>query len=176
MGIPIPEFKVLLYGPELNPAGLRARARFEGNVLAVIAHDRTRTVPAQELSLETGGYDGRQWLIIWTAREGRYSAMLQGEQALKAFIRLAPPKIGQQLARARKSHAIMEHRFILGLILLVIVLFLALWLLWANADHLSQWAVSHISLEQEQLGDLTLVRLHSLLDLVEQVPAAAYPL
>lgn len=158
MGIPTPEFKVLLYGPGLHPAGVRARARFEDSYLIVFAQNAMLTVAARQITLKTGGYDGRQRMIVWVAKEGTYSAMLQGEEALEAFIQLAPPKIGRQLHQVRKQQALTGRRFSLSLALLALLLLLpllALGLFWTNADRLSLWAVSHISLEQErQLGEL----------------------
>ena len=142
MCIPIPEFKILLYGPSLHPAGIRARARFEGNALAVSARNAFLLVEPERLTLRTGGFDGRQWLITWVSAEGTHSAMLQGEDALSAFIQLAPPELSQQLAQARASHARVGRRFALGLVLLVLIAILLAGLLWFNADKLGQWVVS----------------------------------
>ncbi len=174
MGIPIPEFKVLLYGPELHQAGLRARARFEGNILAVIAHGKTLMVPAHRLSLKTGGFDGRQRLIVWVAEDGTYSIMLQGEDALEAFIQLAPREIGRQLFRARNDHTHTGRRLILGVALLAFLSLLLMGMLWVNADRLSQWAVSHITREQEQqLGELAFAQMRPSLKLAEPGTATA---
>lgn len=160
MGIPIPEFKVLLYGPSINPAGIKARARFEGNTLAVAAYKGFFLVPPNLITLRAGGYDGRQWLITWTAQEGTYSAMLQGDDALEAFIQLAPEEISQQLRQTRKDHAHTGRRIIIGLTILALLVLSALGLFWVNADRLGQWALSHISREQEQqLGDLVYAQM-----------------
>jgi len=177
MGIPTPEFKVLLYGPGLDPAGLRARARFEERYLVVFVQDTMLTVAAERITLKTGGYDGRQRLIVWKGREGTFSAMLQGEEALEAFIQLAPKEIGRQLYKARKSQTRTGRRFSPALALLALLLFmplLALGLFWANADRLSQWAVSHISLEQEQqLGELAYAQMCPSLKELKNSRAAA---
>lgn len=177
MGIPIPEFKVLLYGPSFNSAGIKARARFENGSLAISLRKGSFLVPPHLLSLRTGGYDGRQWLVTWQSHDGAYSAMLQGEEALEAFTQLAPAEIGQQLLRVRKSHARVGRLFKPGLALLAFVLLvplLALGLFQATADHLVDWAVSHISLEQEQrLGDLVIAQMRPSLKLAEQGPASA---
>jgi Zn-dependent protease with chaperone function len=177
MGIPTPEFKILLYGPGQPPGGLRARARFEGNYLVVFTHGAMLTVPAQQIHLKAGGYDGRQWLIVWVAQEGIFSAMLQGEAALEAFIELAPAEIGRQLHQAQISQTRSGLRFRLGQALLVLLLLLpvlALGLFWANADRLSQWAVSHISLEQErQLGELAYAQMRPSLKLLKKSHATA---
>lgn len=150
MGIPIPEFKVLLYGPSINPAGIKARARFEGNTLAVAAHKGFFLVQPHQITLRAGGYDGHQWLITWTAPEGTYSAMLQGDGALDAFIHLAPAEISQQLRQTRKGPARTGRRIIIGLAILALVALLAMGLFWINADRLSESAISNSSQEQEQ--------------------------
>lgn len=160
MGIPVPEFKVLLYGPPFHPAGTRARARFEGTSLAIMAHKGSFLVPPHLITLRAGGFDGRQWLITWVAQEGTYSAMLQGDDALEAFIYLAPPEIARQLKQIRKSHSIPGRRGIIALIVLALLALLLLGLFRVNAERLDQWAVSHISLEQEQkLGDLAYAQM-----------------
>jgi len=174
MGIPVPEFKVLLYGPSFHPAGIRARARFEGGSLAVLAHKGSFLVPPHLIHLRAGGFDGRQWLISWVAQEGTYSAMLQNEDALQAFIHLAPPEIGRQLRQIRKGNALTGRRISIGLILLALAVLLILGLFQANADRLSQWAVSHISQEQErQLGDLVYAQMRPSLKLLESGTAPA---
>jgi len=145
MRIPIPALKVLLYGPGLQPAGLRARVHFECNNLVVKARGVGLAVPARQINLKTGGYDSRQWLISWVANEGTYSALLQGEEALEAFIQLAPAEISQQLEQARKTQARRGCRFSLLVALLALLLpLLALVLFWANADRISRWAVSNL--------------------------------
>ncbi|MDD5388364.1 MAG: M48 family metallopeptidase [Gallionellaceae bacterium] len=175
MGIPVPEFKVLLYGPSLHPSGIRARARFEGDSLAVTAHKGFFLVPPHLINLRTGGFDGRQWLITWAAQEGTYSAMLQSEEALEAFIQLAPEEIGRQFRQTHKSQLLTGRRVIIGLIVLALLVLLILGLFQVNADRLSLWAVSHINQEQEEkLGDLIYAQMRPSLKVLETgvTPAA----
>ncbi len=122
MAIPIPEFKVLLYGPGLPAVGRQARARFEGSVLTLIAPRTMVMVAVRDISLATGGYDGRQWTVRWKAREGDYSALLQGDEALQAFIAAAPREIGAQLRRSRASHKRNTRPWRAGLALLLLAL------------------------------------------------------
>ncbi len=122
MAIPIPEFKVLLYGPGLPAVGRQARARFEGSVLTLIAPRAMVMVAVRDISLATGGYDGRQWKIRWKGREGDYSALLQGDEALQAFIAAAPREIGAQLRRSRASHKRNTRPWRAGLALLLLAL------------------------------------------------------
>lgn len=174
MGIPIPEFKVLLYGPSFHPSGTRARARFEGKALAVTARDGFFLVAPELITLRSGGFDGRQWLISWVAQEGTYSVLLQSKEALEAFIQLAPPELARQLHEVRKSRASGGRSLRLSLAVFALLVLLALGLLWANADRVSRWAVSHISMERElRMGELGYARLRPTLKLIEQGPIAA---
>lgn len=181
MGIPIPEFKILLYGPTFHSAGTRARARFEGNALTISSRHGFFVVPPERITLRTGGFDGRQWLIDWTERDATYSAMLQNTEALEAFIHLAPANLARQLGQSRKRQtgANRHARFVpplFALIALIALLaLLLLGLLWANADRLEKWAVSHIGSEQERhLGELAQAQLLPSLKLMRHglAPAA----
>ncbi len=173
--IPTPEFKVLMYGPGLPPAGVKARAHFEPGVLVVQGKGHWYTVHADRITLKTGGYDGRQWLISWYSPSGPMTAMLQGEEAVDAFIRLAPDEVSGELHRVRRSHFRREWAFrsamaLLGLLLLTPLLLLGGF--WIHADDLSRWAASQISVEQEvQLGDMAFEQMRPGLKLRESGPA-----
>jgi hypothetical protein len=127
--IPTPEFKVLMYGPGLPPAGVKARAHFEPGVLVVQGKGHWYTVHADRISLKTGGYDGRQWLISWYSPSGPMTAMLQGEEAVDAFIRLAPDEVSGELHRVRRTHSRREWVFRSGMALLGLLLLVPLLLL-----------------------------------------------
>ncbi len=171
MGIPIPEFKVLLYGPTFHPAGIRARARFEGSTLAVSARAGFFLVTPDLITLRTGGFDGRQWLISWVAPEGTYSAMLQNEEALAAFIELAPPELSRQLTQVHDSLTRSGRRLRVALGLFALIALTLLGLLWLKADRIAHWAVSHISIHQErQLGDIAFNQLRPSLTLLRRSP------
>lgn len=175
MSLPIPEFKILLYGPELPPAGVRCRARFEKGGLAIQGGGRNINVVAERISLQTGGYDGRQWLITWMGASGRMTAMLQGDDAVDAFIRVAPREISADLLRTRRALGRDKRRFRFGMVLLVILLSLPLLLLggvWLGGDSLSRWAAEQVSPDQEKrLGDLAFAQMRVGLRLVESGPA-----
>jgi Zn-dependent protease with chaperone function len=170
--LPTPEFIVLIYGPDLPPSGVRGSAHFEPGVLVVQGKGHWFTVQSDRISLEVGGYDGRQWLISWHSSAGPVTAMLQGDDAVHEFIRVAPPEIAGKLRRAWKVHAHRNLRFRLGMALLGLVLLLpllALGVFWVNADRVSQWVVEQISLEQEKkLGELAFEQMRPKLKLIER--------
>lgn len=172
MRLPTPEFKVLMYGPGLPPAGVRARAHFEENILVVQGRGHWYTIQSGKLRLKTGGYDGRQWLIHWESPSGRVTVMLQGDDAVQAFIRLAPADIAGELHRTRKSYLALGRRFRLLLMLAAVVAsfpLLAFAVFWINADRFSQWAAEQVSIEREiQLGELAFRRMRPSLKLIEQ--------
>jgi beta-barrel assembly-enhancing protease len=170
--LPVPEFKVLLYGPDLPAAGLRARAHFEPGVLVVQGKGHWFTVQASRITLKTGGYDGHQWLICWYSPSGPMTAMLQGEDTVDIFIKVAPPEISRELRRARKSHAFRAWKFKLGMTLLGLVVLLpilAMSVFWIYADSLSKWAASQISIEQEaRLGEMAFKQMQPGLRMLEE--------
>jgi hypothetical protein len=105
MPLPIREFKILLYGPDIPPGGVKARAHFEDSMLVVRRKSHRYTVQCDRLNLETGGFDGKQWMLTWLSSSGLVTAMLQGEEAVKAIIKLAPPALSKDLRRTHHAHA-----------------------------------------------------------------------
>lgn len=170
--LPTPEFKVLLYGADMPAAGLRARAHFEPGVLVFQGKGHWFTVQASSISLKTGGYDGQQWLIAWISPSGPMTAMLQGDNTVDIFIKVAPPEVSQQLRRVRKAHAHRERKFKLGVALLGLVLLLPLLMLgvfWIYAAEFSEWATDQISIRQEvRLGEQAFAQLRPSLKLTEE--------
>lgn len=173
--LPKPKFKVLMFGPDMPPAGVPGVAHFEPGVLVVEGRGYWHTVHSNRISLKAGGFDGRQWLIAWDSPAGSMTAMLQGDDAVDAFIQLVPPEIAGQLQRVRGVHRRRERHFRLGmglLLALMLLPFLSLGLFWINADRLSRWAADQISLEQERtLGDLAFAQMRPGLKLREEGPA-----
>jgi len=173
--LPKPKFKVLMFGPDMPPAGVPGVAHFEPGVLVLEGRGYWHTVHSNRISLKTGGFDGRQWMIAWDSPAGSMTAMLQGDDAVDAFIQLVPPEIMDQLQRVRGMHRRREARFRLGmglLVALVLLPFLTLGLFWINSDRLSRWAADQISLEQEKsLGNLAFEQMRASLKLREAGPA-----
>lgn len=173
--LPTPEFKVLVYGPDLPASGLPARAHFEPGVLVIQGHGRWFTVQVGQISLKTGGFNGCQWLIAWDAPHGPMTALLQGDDTVDVFIRVAPPEIARSLARVRRAQACRAWKFklavtVLGLVFLLPVV--ALVLFWTFSGSFSQWAAEQVSPEQEvRLGQLAFEQLRPSLKLIEDGPA-----
>ena len=170
--LPIPEFKVLAYGPDLPSSGLRAQAHFEPGVLVVKGKGHWYTIPANQLTLTTGGYDGRQWLIEWRSPSGPMTAMLQGEDTVEVFIRVAPPEVSAALRRAHQVQARGNRRFRMAGVALALALSIPLLLFtlyWVFAEDLSRWAAAQISVEQEiDLGEQAFSQLRRGWKLMEQ--------
>jgi hypothetical protein len=104
MRLPIPTFKVLLYGPGLPAAGLKGRAHFEESVLVIQGKGHWFTIQGDKLQLKTGGYDGRQWMLAWDSPSGPATAMLQGDDAVAHFIDVAPSVVSDELKRVHLAH------------------------------------------------------------------------
>lgn len=176
MSLPTPEFKVLLFGPRLPAAGLRARAHFENGVLVVHGRDHWYTACPPALDMRTGGFDGRQWIVTWDSPLGRFEAILQGDSAMNMFVDQAPEELAKRLHGVRRKHRQAGQRFRLALWIAVLILFLPVFALawfWLNADRFSQWAAEQISLEQEiRLGELAFAQMRPRLRLLsEDAPA-----
>lgn len=172
MRLPIPEFKVLLYGPGLPPAGIKARAHFEESVLVIQGKGHWFTIQGNRLSLKTGGFDGRQWLLSWYTPSGPATAMLQGDAAVRAFIKLAPPAISVELRQVLRAHGDRGRRFRFGMTLLGLLVFvpvMALGLFWIFSDAVSHWAANQVTQTQEdRLGALVFEQMRPSLKLVER--------
>jgi len=172
MPLPIPEFKLLLYGPGLPAGGIRARAHFEESVLVVQGKGHWFAIQGDKLSLKAGGFDGRQWLLSWDTPSGPATAMLQGEDAAEAFIKLAPAAVSDELSRMHRAHGDRGGRFRLGRALLGVLLLapvLALGLFWIYADNVSHWAADRVTQEQaNRLGERAFEQMRPALKLVER--------
>jgi len=172
--LPKPKFKVLMYGPDLPSGGVPGLAHFDPGVLVLEGRGDWYTVQSNRIGLKAGGFDGRQWLITWDSPAGSMTAMLQGDDAVDAFIRLVPPEITGELHRARGVHRRREAAFRAVLVLIALLFLLpvlALGLFWLNADRVSQWAAERISLEQESvLGDLAFEQMRPGLKLMQEGP------
>lgn len=176
MSLPIPEFKVLLFGPGLPAEGQSALARFQDGVLEVRGRGHWYTALADSLDLQVGGFDGRQWLVTWDGPGGRFTAILQGESAMNMFIDEAPESMAERLHLARRRHAGRHARFRVALVMGGVVLFLPLFFLawfWLNADRFSQWAAEKISVQQEiRLGEMAFEQMQPRLRLLPNHSAA----
>ncbi len=151
MRLPIPKFKVLLYAPGLPAAGVFASAHFEDSVLVVQGKGDWFAIQGDRVRLKTGGFDGRQWLLSWQTPSGVAAAMLQGEDAVQAFIKLAPPVIAEELKRAHLAHADRGAMFRNGFMLMGLFFLLSIGLFWFYADEIGDWAADQLSDEQKTL-------------------------
>ena len=133
MRLPVPSFNVLLYGPNLPLGGLKARAHFEDQVLVVQAKGHWFTILGNRLDLSKGGFDGHQWLLCWMTPSGQAAAILQGVDAVEAFIKMAPPLISQDLrlkyrALSGKDRSpVRDPKLLLVFALLLLTLLVMLW-------------------------------------------------
>lgn len=158
MHLPKPEFNILLFGPGMPASGVPGMAHFEDSVLVLHGQGHWYTAPSTDIHLRVGGFDGRQWLVVWESPLGRFTAILQDEAAMNLFIAEAPDPLAQRLRHARKAHARRGLNFRVAMALAGLVLFLPIFALvwfWLNADSFSQWAADQISVEQEiRLGEM----------------------
>lgn len=164
------EFKVLVFGPGLDPAGVRARVSFEGTSMVLRGRRIFLTADTSRIRLRAGGFDGRQWMLAWPTADGEVTAMLQGEQEMLQMRRYAPDELKSQLGTALRATRRRGRRFGLWLVLLALVVLLPLLLLllfWLNADRVSGWVTNQISLETEtRIGQLAFQQMQPDLNLI----------
>lgn len=172
MQLPTPEFKVLLFGPDLPAAGVRARARFENSILVVHQRDHWYTVNAPDLDLGTGGFDGRQWIVSWRSPLGIFKAILQGDEAMETFVSQVPEDTARRLHLVRRRHRQARRTLRAGLGFLGLALFLPAFALvwyWLNAESFSRWTADKITVEQEvRLGEHLYKEIRPSLDLLPE--------
>lgn len=176
MRLPKPEFNILFFGPGMPASGVSGRAYFEDGVLVLHGEGHWYTAPSADIRLKVGGFDGRQWMITWESPVGLFSAILQGDEAVKEFIAQAPEAVAQRLKRAHRTHARTGRNFRMALAVAGVLLFLPLFALiwfWLNADSFSHWAADQVGVEQEiQLGDMAFAQMRADLRLLpEGAPA-----
>lgn len=169
------EFKVLVFAPGHNPAGVRARIAFHGEAMTVKGHKLFMTVEGRRVRLKTGGYDGRQWLLSWPGDAGEVTAALQGEAEIRLMQEYAPPSLADQLARAIKSSGRRQGRFrllVLALLVLLLLPLLLAGLFWVNSERIAAWVSDRVSLDAEkQLGALSFGQMQAQLKLSRTGPA-----
>ena len=170
------DFKVLLFLPGMSPSGVRARLSFRDAVLEFNAPGVWITLLADQVSLRTGGFDGRQWVLSWSTEAGPASAMLRGEADMRLMQRMAPPVLAEQIKQGLETMRRRDRRlrWLIGLVLVAVVLpFLALGLFWLNSERIAAWVADRISVEDEQrLGRLIFSQMQPGLKLIERGPAA----
>lgn len=172
MRLPKPEFKVLLFGPDLPTTGLSGAALFKNGVLVLHGYGHWYTVPPKDIQLRVGGFDGRQWMIAWESPIGLFTAILTDEAAVELFIAQAPEAVAKRLHLTHKAHTRTGRRFqmtmLLGVALLFLPLFSLVWF-WLNAASFSQWAAKQVSVEQEiKLGEMAFQQIGAKLKLLPE--------
>jgi Zn-dependent protease with chaperone function len=167
--------KVHLFAPGLDAGGVPARAQFSGSMLRLEQGDTRLAVPADQLTVKHGGFDGRQWLLEWPAEGGQATILLPVEA--ERLLAGAPAALAAQLDHHGRRDRARGRRFRIGLVLVgafVLLPFVLLGLFVANADRIAGWAAGHVSLAQEQqLGDLAFAQMRAGLKLVDTGPAPA---
>jgi Zn-dependent protease with chaperone function len=153
-------------------SGVPGHAYFESVVLVLHGQGHWYTAPSGDIQLRLGGFDGRQWMIVWESPIGLFTAILTDEAAVKQFIAQAPEAVAKRLRLVHKIHARTGRRFSLAMFLGVALLFLPLFSLvwfWLNAASFSQWAANQVSVEREiRLGEMAFQQMATKLKLLPE--------
>ncbi len=128
-------FRVLLFLPGGPAAGTRAYLRFKGGVLEFTGPGVWVTLLADGVTLQRGGFNGRQWLLSWRTEQGPASALLQGEADMRAMLGMAPPALARQIKTALKTESGLARWRRRIWIALAIILVTAIALGWYRLRH-----------------------------------------
>lgn len=151
-------FAARLYGRALPPAGAPVSAWFIGNRLHVEG-DAPHDVPADRITVETGGFDHDQLFLSWDGHDGRLSLSPTDAAAHATLLGTAAPALEAALRRHQQGRRRERTKWIvLGSV--TATLLLAIVGLWWGYGAVVDWAAEHVPVEvEEKLGESALAEL-----------------
>lgn len=129
-------------------------------------------VAYRDLRVSVGGFDHDQIILVWGENEKVGSLILADKTAQDVLLAEAPPPLAEKLAQCKKRIKTTRQRMRTGwlvLLFFLLGLFILLGVLVWQADRVIDWAVSRVSIEDEQkLGDMIFEQYRSTLKLITQ--------
>ena len=182
-------FSALYFGPGLPAQGKKITVQIESEGLRLWCHEIAGEVSGEmpgkisgevpgklvayhEIRVSAGGFDHEQIILMWIENDKTWSLNLVDQPAKDILLAEAPPALALQLSQWKKNVSSTRRRmragwWVLTLFLLSPVILLGLFL-W-QADRVIDWAVSHVSIENEQkLGDMIFEQYRPTLKLITQ--------
>lgn len=163
-------FAARLYGRELHSAGVAVSARFVGNRLQ-IEGDTELEIAADQISVDTGGFDHDRLYLGWDTAAGRMSITPDDAAARATLLGTAPAVLEAALRRHVQGNQRSRTKWIvLGSMAASVVLLLGG--LWWSYGAVVDWAAGHVPVEVEaKLGEATVAELKKSGKLIESGPA-----
>lgn len=164
------QFAATLYGRDLHAAGVPVQARFVGNRLQIDG-DSALEVAADQIRVDTGGFDHDRLYLGWDTPAGRLSITPADAAARATLLGTAPALLETALRHhVRGNQRVRAQWIVLGGITASIALLLAS--LWWTYGAVVSWAADHVPADVEaKLGAATLAELKKGGKLIEQGPA-----
>ena len=182
-------FSALCFGPGLPAQGKKITVQIESEGLRLWCHEITgevsgaisgeisgevseKLVAYHAIRVSAGGFDHEQIILMWTENDKTWSLNLVDQPAKNILLAEAPPALAVQLSQWKKNISSTRRRMRAGWWVLVLFLlspFILLGLFVWQADRVIDWAVSHVSIENEQkLGDMIFEQYRPTLKLITQ--------
>lgn len=174
-------FSALYFGSGLPSQGAKITVQIESDGLRLWCCEILGEIPGEaqqklvayhDMRVSAGGFDHEQIILMWGEHDNTRSLVLADKSAKDILLAEAPPALAQQLTQWKKKINSTRQRtragwWVLALFLLSPFILLGVFV-W-KADRVIDWAVSHISIEDEQkLGDMVFEQYRPTLKLITQ--------
>lgn len=168
--------KLQCFGPGLPDGGSQCSGRWLADTLQLDVPGGSVAVPAAQMSVSAGGFDGQQLIVHWQDAAGRWSCSPVAGADQQQFLTQAPDALADQLVRWRKRVGRTRAGFHFGWLVLgtfFALPLLALLLFWLNADRIAGWVAQRIpQAEEVKLGEMSLAQVRAQMKLTQQGEAA----
>lgn len=149
---------VLLFGPNLPPAGVATICELNEQGLRIPAH--RQSVAFSNLRADIGGFDHDQLQLHWHTAEGDFMLVADSKASQKQLKQLLPANLIDGLKGwhlATLSQKTVWNGLVYGIGLLLLFTLIGVW----QYDRLLNWAASRISIETEhEMGKAVLKSLN----------------
>lgn len=129
-------------------------------------------VTYHDLRVSAGGFNHDQIILMWGENENTGSLILADKTAKDSLFAEAPPVLAAKLTQCKKNLHGTRQRMRAGWLVLALFLlspFIFLGVLAWKSDRVIDWAVSHVSIEDEQkFGDMVFEQYRPTLKLITQ--------
>ncbi len=163
---------VLLFGPNLPPAGVAAECLLNEHGLRVPSHHQS--VAFSALKAHIGGFDHDQLQLHWQSDEGAFMLVADSPASQKQLKRLLPANVVTGLKGwhvATFSQKTVWNSLIYGASLVVLIVAIGIW----QYDHLLDWVAGRISIDTEhEMGKAVLSAYNKRQDAIAAGPAVNF--
>jgi beta-barrel assembly-enhancing protease len=163
---------VLLFGPNLPPAGVATNCELNEQSLRIQAH--RQSVAFSDLRADIGGFDHDQLQLHWQTAEGAFMLVADSPASQKQLKRLLPASLVDGLKSwhiTTISQKTVWNGLIYGIGVITLLVLIAIW----QYDRLLDWAASRISIETEhEMGRAVLKSLNRQQDTIPSGAAVSF--